>query len=462
MGETKINIPAGVVLTSLTITLLFACHQEAGAAKSTGKPAATQSAQAQSPEAMELAQLEQRLFFKTYDDEIAARLARIERRVFGEELQGGFQERMARVKEALGPQRNPDGSITGGGMPQQPPQAVQPPAQPSQPVPIREDPEAALQRAKLAVMAAKEEEVQRLMDEGVNLWRARRGNEATEKFEQVLRLDPRNAEAHFSMGIIYEAAGNFAEALASYRKAYDIQPANKDYKAAVAEIERKAQEKEKFQGQSGELKILAEDAAAAFKRKEYMTALDLYKQLDAKIPPTAHVKYNIGTLYLMISNPQSALEYYKAARKLKPQEEKYVEAVQQLEANLKQALGEKKKAEKAVSEAWNQQEKMFAAQQGGGKSKKPATLEPQPSKGQEAMNGYGIIGRTSREGVVITAIGIASKASKVGLLQGDVIRAVDGTVVKNTDELNEMLMKKMGQPVNLTVQRGNQLGQVAF
>lgn len=415
-----------------------------------------------------LSTLEKRLFFKTYEDvDDESRLKKIERQVFGQEMQGSLQERLARVSTAVAPQREPDGTVPGAAQQQSSPPPAAPRNQPSQADYEAED---AIERAKMSVMAAKEQELQRLLGEGVGLWRARRANEATEKFEQVIRLDPNNAEAHFSMGIIYEAAGNYAEALGSYQKASMSRPDNKDYKNAIADVEKKAHSKEKTQGLSGDLRVLSEDAAAAFKRGEYMSSLDLYKQLEAKTPPQAHVKYNIGTIYLMMKNYQMALEYYKQAKKLKPSEPKYVQAVQQLDDGIKKDTAVRKQAQKESQNAFDEQERMrnarnSAANRGNSSGNKFAQLnnQPSPSKGQEYMNGVGLIGKSSRDGVVIVAVGIASRATRAGIMQGDLIKAVDGVVIKNTGELNDAIGSRAAQQtLNLTVQRGNQIGQVRF
>ncbi len=446
MGKVKLR-------TSLTSLLLSINLSLAGAA---AIPVQGQGTSGSVKE--QLSTLEKRLFFKTYEDvDDQARLQKIEKRVFGEPMEGAIQERLQKVSTALGPQREPDGTVSGAGQQAPaPPPAASPREHASQ---SDYDAEDAIEKAKMQVMAAKDAELQRLLGEGVGLWRNRRASEATEKFEQVIRLDPNNAEAHFSMGIIYEAAGNFAEALSSYKKASSSRPDNKEYKTAIADVEKKAHSKEKVDGLSGEMKVLAEDAAAAFKRGEYMSALDLYKQFEAKAPPTANIKYNIGTIYLMMKNYQMALEYYKQAKKLKPSEPKYVQAVQQLEGNMKKDTAERKQAEKASQAAFQQQEQM--RNPGGNKFNQLG--QPSAAKGQEFMNGVGLIGKSSREGVVIVAVGIASRATRAGILQGDVIKAVDGVVIKSTADLNSAIEQKAGQQsMQLTVQRGNQLGQVRF
>jgi tetratricopeptide (TPR) repeat protein len=418
--------------------------------------------QAESGDKASLAAMEQKLFFKTYaEEEQEARLARIEKKVFGDAAQGGFQERLARVMEVVKPAAESAPATTGSAAPP-----------PSNPQPnYEEEQENAMERARLALQAEKEEKVSKLLSEGVEYWRGKHGREAIDRFEQVLKLDPNNAEAHFSMGIIYESSGNFVEASVSYKRASEERPDNRDYRDAVAAVEKKLLAKQKVDDKQGELRILAEDASAAYKRGEYISALELYKQLDAKAPNQALVKYNIGTLYLAIKNPFTALEYYQQARKLKPDEPRYVTACEQLGKNIQNAEAERTQAE----QAWAQAESGNNAPQDGKKKhkdKQPQQQQmPQQNQGnfnqpvstnggQDPMASYGIIGRSSKDGVTVTAVGIASRASKVGLLKGDIIKAVDGTVVKSTGDLNNLLARKGGASVQLMVQRGTQLGQI--
>jgi tetratricopeptide (TPR) repeat protein len=325
------------------------------------------------------------------------------------------------------------------------------------------------------VQAAREENINKLLGQGVSLWRAKRSREAIEKFEEVLRLDPGNAEANFSMGIAYESSGNYPEALASYQRAAQQKPQSKDYAEAVASVQTKMAKRQRVDDQQGELRVLAEQASAAYKRGEYLSALDLYKQLDEKAPNQALVKYNIGTLYLAIKNPITALDYYKQARKLKPTEPRYITACEQLEANLGQASKKREDAERA----WDEHEAPGAVPSANAsssnnsskanhkeKEKKPpkSTAAPlAPPSADDAMASMGIIAKSSHDGVTILQIGIASRASRVGLLRGDIIKAVDGTVVTHTDQINKILSTKQpGSPVQMTIQRAQKMGQVTL
>ncbi len=424
-----------------------------------------------------LAAMEQKLFFKTYsDDDTEARLARIEKRIFGDAVPGDFAQRLEKVKAAVAPQVNPDGTTTGA--PAEPVASAAPP-----PPPVRKsDPQSEMERARIAVMAAKEEEVAKLLADGVELWRQKRGPQAIERFEQVLRLDQHNSEAHFNLGVVYESANNLVEASASYHRASEENPNNREYQEAVAAVEKKLSARKKTDDKAGELRVLAEDAAAAYKRQEYFSALDLYKQLDAKAPNKALVKYNIGTLYFVTKNYVDALTYYKAALKIEPKEPRYQQAVQQLSANLKQG----EEAQKAVDQKWQQYQQATGGVGLDGKPTKPpkkdkkANAPPpqqqqpyqqpqqqsyvapavQPPQNIDFMAGIGIIAKPAHDGLQIVQIGIASRAAHVGLQQGDLIKAVDGNIVKSMSEANQILSRKQqGAPVMLMIQRANQMGQ---
>lgn len=423
-----------------------------------------------------LAAMEQKLFFKSYADEDSeARLARIEKRIFGDAVQGEFAQRLDRVKAAVAPQVNPDGTTTGA---QEPIASAAPP-----PPPVKKsDPQSEMERARIAVMAAKEEEVAKLLADGVEQWRQKRGPQAIERFEQVLRLDQHNSEAHFNLGVVYESANNLVEASASYHRAAEENPNNRDYQDAVAAVEKKLSARKKTDDKAGELRVLAEDAAAAYKRQEYFSALDLYKQLDAKAPNKALVKYNIGTLYFVTKNYEDALTYYKAALKIEPKEPRYQQAVQQLSANLKQG----EEAQKAVDQKWQQYQQATGGVGLDGKPTKPpkkdkkagnappqqqAYQQPQQQQAYVApavqapqnvdfMAGIGIIAKPAHDGLQIVQIGIASRAARVGLQQGDLIKAVDGSIVKSMSDANQILSRKQqGAPVMLMIQRANQMGQ---
>ncbi|HEY9870392.1 MAG TPA: tetratricopeptide repeat protein [Candidatus Obscuribacterales bacterium] len=421
-----------------------------------GAPA--RAADAGSNQSAVLAAIERKLFFQTYaQEDIDSRLKRLEKRIFGQSIGGTPEQRLTRLAAVAQPQVDAD-AVSAADRQQQETAQTRPSvaasaartakagatntvaAMPAQPDP--DEYECAIERARVSVQAAKEEEIRQLLAEGVELWRAGRGQEAIEKFEQVIRLDPHNAEAHFSMGIIEETQGNLVEAASSYRLAAKVRPDNPEYRDAIAAVEKKLAAKQKVDSKQSEIRQLAEDAIAAYKRQEYLSALDLYKSLDQKVPNQHLVKYNIGTLYLILKQPDRALEYYKQARKLNPQEGKYIQVCNELEAVVQRNKDQLKEQAKQYKESIGSD---------------PASPARTP------MAGYGILGRSGSDGVVVTTVGIASRASKIGLQRGDIIRAIDGTVVKSINEANELLSRKSpGAPVQMVIQRNKQLAQVVL
>ena len=409
------------------------------------------AAQMSSDDLARLKGMEEKLFFKNYEDgEVESRITRLEKKVFGDQGEGSLAERFAKLKELIKPEAK---------------EAPKKPNIDTRTVPNKTAPNSNqkstyqgsnddLMDRKRRAMLAKEEEVSQLQAEAVELWKARKGQEAIEKFQQVLRLAPDYAEAHFSMGVIYEAARRYGEALDSYKRALALNPSKREYQEAVSSLCKKAEKEQAEQGEKAELKELAMQASAAYKRGEYNSALGFYKELDSKAPRQAMVKYNIATIYLALKNPVDALDYFKQAYKIKPDEERYKEAVEKLSASLKQAQQERAEAEAT-----------YISKEGGdadgsktNKAIKGGNLAGRGST--QASAAYGILTKKGEGGVEITAIAPQSRADRAGLKKGDIIKAVDGTITENNNAFNDMLKRKqLNEGVQMIIQRGAKIGQ---
>lgn len=444
-------------------------------------PAMAQALNAEESNKLKL--IEQNLFFKNYDDDSAeVRMARIEKRVFGEPAEGPLSPRLANILQVAKPLDKPQtqrqqpnsssSSSSGSSRPTQPTLEQQ-----QQEQALRQ--EEAADRARQRAMAARDEEVNQMFSDAVRLWKERKGNEALEKFEQVVRLAPDNAEAHFSLGVIYEAQRNFTEALGCYKRAADLEPNKREYKEAVTLVEKKAVVKEQDDGKKLELRMLAENASGAYRRGEFISALDLYKQLDRKAPNQALVKYNIATIYLAMKSPVQALDFFRQARKLKPDEPNYQKAVAQLEGNLQTEENERLNSERA----W-QNQNQDQNQNQNQNSNRNQTFNQQPGQNQQRnssnnnnSNGngllggdknapppsaaFGILAKSNKSGVLVTTIGIASRAAKCGLQRGDVIRAIDGEVIKSVSQFQQVMgNKRQGQSLQLMIERKGAIGQI--
>jgi tetratricopeptide (TPR) repeat protein len=321
-----------------------------------------------------LTAIEQKLFFKNYSDESdESRLARLEKQLFGEAMVGPFQARLSRVVGASAPQPNPDGSVSGmsSGQLSGTTRSSSAPSSDDLKARAEDERQAAMERAKVAVAAAREEQTNKMIETGVSLWRAKRGTEALQYFEQALKIDPHNASALYYAGIVYESKRSYSEALAAYRKASNEEPTNREYSDAVMAVQKLMNSRPAVDPRQAEIGKLASEAGDAYKRGEYLSALDLYKQLDLKAPNQPLVKYNLGTLYLHAGQYQTALEYFEMAVRLRPTDQKFQQAYQQLKSKVDQSNAAEAAAESNFS--------------GNNGASRNGTGQPRPY-GHEAMN----------------------------------------------------------------------------
>jgi tetratricopeptide (TPR) repeat protein len=275
-----------------------------------------------------LSKAEKDFFFQTYETQpLKDRVERLEKRVLGSPGTGEIDQRLTQVLQAIGGSQEQDMQLESTSQPQ----STGTESNTMLPS-VRADDNNDNQDNALT---ARDTEIRNLLAEGVSLWRNKNLQEAIEKFEQVIRLDANNAEAYFSMGVVSESKGDLKRATAYYARAQELDPKKKEYKQASALVVKKLASVEgpELDKESQEL---LEDANDAFKNKEYLSALDLFKRLESKNPKVAAYKYNIGTLYLLVKNPFQALDYYKQALKLKPDEVKYQNAYQRVLAMNKQ------------------------------------------------------------------------------------------------------------------------------
>jgi tetratricopeptide (TPR) repeat protein len=430
------------------------------------------------PQEDALTKIEQRLFFRKYaEDDVPTRLKRIETQVFGESYSDSVDERISRITNALPAQAAPP-------EPQAPPpqnSQSMPPANPPRndavapSSPPAEDPEDAKERLRLAALSARDAEVAKMLQEGVNLWHDKNGPAAIAKFRQVIRLDPQNAQGYYSLGVALEAKSDFAEAEKCYKKASELEPENRDFAQAIKAIQKRAVSQKQVDSKDAEINQLTQDALKEYQSGQYVSAIDLYKQLDEKKPKDPLTKYNLATIYLAINQPVTALNYYKQAAKLDPRNPKYKEAAEKLEANLNQDETERQQAE----QAW--QKKNAANQTGGNMGAQPNNAPPSntekaekkhaekqksdktPSFESDPLVFYGLHAKGAKEGIKVVEVVPSSRAAQVGLKPDDVIVAVDGAVVNNMSKMKETILHKpQGQRFQFTVERNQRVGQIQF
>ncbi len=80
-----------------------------------------------------------------------------------------------------------------------------------------------------------------MLEAATNAFRNGDKNSAKCLFEDILTLEPDNADANFSLGIVYESLGNLVQAATYYSIAAAIDPDNRDYKEALLIANKKLQ-----------------------------------------------------------------------------------------------------------------------------------------------------------------------------------------------------------------------------
>ncbi len=300
------------------------------------------------------------------------------------------------------------------------------------------------QEQKLRAKAARDSQINSLLDQAISLYKEKQLPEAIDLFNQVIRLAPDNAAAHFSLGIALEASKDLAGAADHYQIAHKLEPQNSEYEKAATSAKKKLDEQNIAQFEKSKKELLAKQAAEAFKQGQYDQSLSLYLELEKQDPHLAFAKYNIGTIYLIQKKADEALTYYKAAHKLEPDNKQYDESLQKLKLSIKEADDAKKQTQ--LSNHSNDKEK-----NNKNKSK------------QSYLAFCGLRVKSGKEGVLIEALLTGSRAAEAGLRPGDIIQVIDGRSIKKESQLEEMLQSKpYGQKFQLLVKRGDQMGQILF
>lgn len=131
-----------------------------------------------------------------------------------------------------------------------------------------------------ATAANKADEVRHVLVQGIKLHQNGNLSDAEQKFKQVLKLDPYNADACFSLGSLAEGKGDLAGALGYYSAAAVANPNDREARDAVLQVqERIAQQQGPF---VNPLSIASANGSAATPllqaRASEFTAADIQQQ----------------------------------------------------------------------------------------------------------------------------------------------------------------------------------------
>ncbi len=109
-------------------------------------------------------------------------------------------------------------------------------------------------------------------------------DEALKKFKDVLKIDPKNADAHFEVSTLLYSANKFDDALAESDQAVKLSPGNKWY--------------------------LEQMAAIQMKKNNTKEAIKSYEQLIKLSPNDPDNYFDLAYLYLQSNQPDQAIKTY--------------------------------------------------------------------------------------------------------------------------------------------------------
>lgn len=136
---------------------------------------------------------------------------------------------------------------------------------------------------------------------------------AYQRLQTASELDPKLAEAHYYQGIVMQRWQRYDDALAAYRKAYELQADNPGYLLAISEMLISTDKVE-------EARALLTEKAAYFDQ-------------------SAAIRAALGQVYLIQNQPAQAADFFRQASLLRPDDMQLVEslAMAQLEAGQNEA-----------------------------------------------------------------------------------------------------------------------------
>lgn len=156
-----------------------------------------------------------------------------------------------------------------------------------------------------------------VFDQAVTEYSAGHMPQAAKLFEQVLQLDPKNADAHFNLGAIREWGNDLNSALKHYRAALVLKPNDSELTEAVRSVQFKLKNKTQIDAQvakqkrDSDLSRHAQIAKETFGSQNYREAVIHLSQLANAMPDDPKIQFALG-------QSLRALKYYDwAAYRLK-------------------------------------------------------------------------------------------------------------------------------------------------
>jgi Flp pilus assembly protein TadD len=190
-----------------------------------------------------------------------------------------------------------------------------------------------------------------LFDQAVKEYSANHLPQAEKLFEGVLKLDPRNADAHFNLGAIREWRNQLGDALRHYKAAQGLKPQDNEIAEAVKGVEYKIKNKAALDEQAAQAKqeqdltVRGKLAKDAFAAQNYREAAMHLTYLAHAMPDDAKIEFALGQSLRALKYYDWAAYRLKMAIYLEPENDLYRKTLVDLDKEIVDAQGQ------AVSES---------------------------------------------------------------------------------------------------------------
>lgn len=187
------------------------------------------------------------------------------------------------------------------------------------------------------------ENVQDMLKEAAAAYQGGRVQEAEKLFKKVLSIEPKNADAHFNLGVLVESRGDLKGALAHYRAASSCSPGDKALMDAVVEVQAKIKQREEVLSEEQksrrevDLATAGERAGECFKNGDYYESSRQLNVLVKSFPRDANVRFALGQSLRALKQYAWSAYHLKMAIYLQPENDEYRKSLVELDDEVQQA-----------------------------------------------------------------------------------------------------------------------------
>ena len=191
------------------------------------------------------------------------------------------------------------------------------------------------------------EQVSALLKQGMEFSQKGRNAEAEGAFKKALSIDPKNGDANYNLGVIYEGKNQLEDALRYYKAAVSANPYDDSVREAMEQLQdtinqkrsaaEKAATEKQAQAQEAlkmkQLKATADEALSAYKAKNYDVAIQKFGAVANSAPNDPDVQYALGQCWLAKGKSTEARFHLERAIKLNPNNPDYRKALAAVGSN---------------------------------------------------------------------------------------------------------------------------------